>query len=50
MKLLAGGGVQDSGLDTEEGYGGRTRLGLNSTGEWSDNDGASLGLPRHDVR
>jgi len=45
LELLAGGGVEDRGLNTEERHGGRTRLGGDGTGERSDDDRSSFGLP-----
>lgn len=52
FKLLAGGSVENDGVDTPEGDGGGTGLGGDSTGEWSDDDRAGLGLPLqgHQVR
>lgn len=41
---LAGDGVEQGSLDTEERHGGGTRLCLNSARERRDDDGACLGL------
>lgn len=43
--LLAGDGVDDRGLDAEEGKGGGTRLGRGDSGEGCDDVGAGFGLP-----
>lgn len=45
-ELLTGDRVKDNRLYTKERDGSRTRLGLDSTGEGGDDDGACLGLPR----
>lgn len=45
MTHLSRDGVEDGSLNTKEGDGRGTRLGLNCTGEWSHHDRAGLGLP-----
>ena len=45
VDLLAGDGVDDRGLDSEEGERGRAGLGRGDTGERSDDVASRLGLP-----
>lgn len=45
VDLLAGDGVDDDGLDAEEGEGSAAGLGGADAGEGSDDVGAGLGLP-----
>jgi len=42
---LPGLWVQNAWLNTEERYGCASRLGLDGTREWSDDDGSRLSLP-----
>jgi hypothetical protein len=45
VDLLAGDGVDDRGLDAEEGEGGGSGLGRGDSGERCDDVGAGFGLP-----
>jgi len=45
LEELPGLWVQNAWLDTEERHGCASRLGLDGTGEWSDDDGSRLSLP-----
>ena len=45
MDFFAGDGVDDGGLDAEEGEGGGAGLGGGDAGEGGDDVGAGFGLP-----
>lgn len=45
LQFLSGDGIQDRRLNSEEGYSGGSRLGLNRTREGRYHDGARLRLP-----
>jgi len=45
LELLASGGIKDCRLNTEKWDSGGTRLGRDSTWEWSDDDRPGLSLP-----
>ena len=42
---LAANGIKNRWLNAEERHGGGSRLGLDCTREWRDNDGTRLSLP-----